>query len=78
MTDTSGGRWKWVRWWPRLVGAILLAAAAQCGLGVWLLRDGADEVSRACLYYLCGCAAMSGTIGLVLCLAPLPLGKEQR
>ena len=77
MTNMSGDRWgTWTRWWPRYVGAILLAAAAQCGLGAWLASGGDTEVSRACLYYLSGAAAVSGVTGLTLCLVPLPVGRS--
>jgi hypothetical protein len=76
MMDTPGDRWRgWAKRWPRCVGAILLANVAQCGLGAWLASGGNTEVARACLYYLSGAAAVSGVIGLVLCLAPLPVGR---
>ena len=77
MTGTSSDRWgMWARLWPRLAGTILLAAAAQCGLGAWLASGGGTEVSRACMYYLSGCAAVSGVVGLVLCEVPLPAGRS--
>jgi hypothetical protein len=78
MADTFSGSRGWARHWPRYVGAILLTAAAQSGLGAWLVSGDAGEVSRACLYYLSGCAVIAGIIGLVLCLAPLPAGREQK
>jgi hypothetical protein len=66
----------WARLWPRLAGTILLAAAAQCDLGARLASGGGTEVSRACMHYLNGCAAVSGVVGLVLCLVPLPAGRS--
>jgi hypothetical protein len=78
MTDKFSGSWGWARRWPRYVGAILIVAAAQSGLGAWLVSGDASEVSRACLCYLSGCATTGGIIGLVLCLAPLPAGREQK
>jgi hypothetical protein len=77
MISTSGDRWgAWAERWPRYVGAILLAVAAQCGLGAWLAGGGGTEVSRACLYYLSGAAAVSSVTGLVLCLVPPPVGRS--
>jgi hypothetical protein len=77
MTDTSSDHWgRWATRWPRYFGVILLAAAAQSGFGAWLVSGGAGEVSRASLYYLSGCAVMAGVVGLVLCLAPLPVGRS--
>jgi hypothetical protein len=76
MNSTSADRWgAWAWRWPRLVGAILLGAAAQCGLGAWLASGGDTEVSRACLYYLSGAGAVSGVVGLLFCLVPLPVGR---
>ena len=78
MTDTFSGRWGWARRWPRYVGAILIVAAAQSGLGVWLVSGDADaEPLRLQLAaYLAGCAVTAGIIGLVLCLVPLPVARS--
>ena len=75
MAVATSSSWGWARCWPRYVGAILLANVAQCSLGAGLASGGNTEVSRACLYYLSGAAAVSGVIGLVLCLALLPVGR---
>ncbi|MGI8981616.1 MAG: hypothetical protein ACR2FY_20505 [Pirellulaceae bacterium] len=74
MADTSSGSWGWARRWPRYVGAILLAAAAQSGLGAWLVSGDAEGASL--VSYLGGCAVTAGIIGLVLCLAPLPVARS--
>jgi hypothetical protein len=73
MADKISGSWGWARRWPRYVGAILLVAAAQSGLGVWLVSADVEGASLAA--YLGGCAVTAGIIGLVLCLVPLPVGR---
>jgi hypothetical protein len=73
MTDANNGSSGWARRWPRYVGAILLAAAAQSGLGAWAVSGDADGASLAS--YLGGCAATAGIIGLVLCMVPLPVAR---
>jgi hypothetical protein len=80
MTDKFSGSWRWASRWPRYVGAILLAAAAQCGLGAWVVSDNDDVVPLRLQLaaYLAGCAVMAGVIGLVLCLVPLPAGREHQ
>jgi hypothetical protein len=62
------------------VGAILLAGAAQSGLGAWVVSDNGDAVPLRLQLaaYLAGCAVMAGVIGLVLCLVPLPVGREHQ
>jgi hypothetical protein len=74
MADTITGSWGWAKRWPLYVGAILLAAAAQSGLGVWLVSGDAEGASLAA--YLGGCAVTASIIGLVLCLAPLAVGRS--
>jgi hypothetical protein len=78
MADTTSGSWGWARRWPRYVGAILLAAAAQSCLGGWALSRDADAVPlRVQLSaYLAGCAVMAGVISLVLCLVPFPVARS--
>jgi hypothetical protein len=78
MADATSGSWGWARRWPRYVGAILLAAAAQSGLGAWAVGGDADAVPLRpqLAAYLAGCAVMAAVIGLVLCLVPLPVGRS--
>jgi hypothetical protein len=78
MADAIGGSWGWARRWPRYVGAILLAAAAQSGLGAWVVSGDAEGVPirLQIAAYLAGCAATAGVIGPGLCLAPLPVGRS--
>jgi hypothetical protein len=78
MTDATGNSWGWATQWPRYVGAILLAAAAQSGLGAWVVSGNADTVPLRLqlVAYLAGAAVMASVIGLVLCLAPLPVGRS--
>jgi len=78
MADATGGSWGWAKRWPRYVGAILLAAAVQSGLGAWAVSGGADAVPLRLQLaaYLAGGAVMAGVVGLVLCLAPLPVGRS--
>ena len=77
MAYTISGSWGWARRWPRYVGAILLVAAAQSGLGTWLVSGDAEAVPLRLQLaaYLAGCAVVAGVIGLVLCLLPLPVGR---
>ena len=79
MADAASGSWGWDKRWPRYVGAILLAAAAQSGLGAWAVSGDADAVPLRLQLaaYLAGGAVMAGVIGLVLCLAPLPIGRSE-
>jgi hypothetical protein len=74
MTDALSGSWGWARRWPRYVGAILLAAAVQSGVGAWAVSGNAEGASLAS--YLGGCAVTAGIIGLVLCLVPLPVARS--
>jgi LDH2 family malate/lactate/ureidoglycolate dehydrogenase len=73
MSDATGGTWGWAKRWPRYLGVILLAAAAQSGLGAWAVGDAADQ--RPLAAYLGGCAVTAGIIGLVFCLVPLPVTR---
>jgi hypothetical protein len=75
MADTISGSWGWARRWPRYVGAILLVAAAQSGLGARLVSGEADVVPPRLQLaaYLAGCAVVAGVIGLVLCVVPFPI-----
>ena len=78
MAEAISGYWSWSRRWPRYVGAILLAAAAQSGLGAWAVSSDADGVPLRLQIaaYLAGGAVMASVIGLVLCLVPLPVGRS--
>jgi hypothetical protein len=72
MTDTSSDRWgSWARRWPRYAGLILLAAAAQSGVGFW-------ATSGAVAAYLAGCAVTAGVVGGLLLVVPLPGGGLPR
>ena len=62
MTDTRGR----TRRWPRFLGAILVAAGAQAGLGAWAVGGGPVAA------YLGGCAVTAGVVGLLLLVVPLP------
>jgi hypothetical protein len=76
MADATGGSCGWAKWWPRYVGAILLVAAAQSGLGAWAVSDGANALRLQLAAYLAGGAVVAGFVGLVLCLVPLPVGRS--
>ena len=78
MADAISGSWGWARRWPRYVGPILLVAAAQSGLGAWLVSGDADAVPLRLQLaaYLAGCAVTAGIIGLVLWLVPLPVARS--
>ena len=56
---TQGGRW------PRLLGAILLAAGLQAGLGAWAVWGGAVAA------YLAGVAVVTCVSGILLLAVPL-------
>lgn len=72
MTDASGDRWgAWAKRWPRYAGLILLAAAAQSGVGAW-------ATGGAVAAYLAGCAVTAGVIGGLLLVLPLPAGGPPR
>ena len=74
MADAPSGSWEWAKRWPRYLGVILLAAAAQSGVGVWAVSGDAEGASLAS--YLGGCAITAGIIGLVLCLVPLSVARS--
>ena len=72
MADTPGDRWgTWARCWPRYAGLILLAAAAQSGVGAWVSGGAAAA-------YLAGCAVTASVVGGLLLLVPLPAGGLSR
>jgi hypothetical protein len=72
MIDTSDDRWgSWAMLWPRYAGLILLAAAAQCGVGAW-------ATGGAAAAYLAGCAVTAGVVGCLLLVVPLPVGGLPR
>jgi hypothetical protein len=78
MAEATSGAWGWAKRWPRYVGAILLAAAAQSGIGAWAVSSAADAtpLRLQLAAYLAGCAVVAGVIGLVLCIVPLPIGQS--
>jgi len=58
----------WAKWWPRYAGLILLAAAAQSGVGAWASGGAAAA-------YLAGCAVTASVVGGLLLLVPFPAGR---
>ena len=65
MSHALADRKGWAVRWPRVLGAILLAAAAQAGIGAWIA---AGSPAAA---YLAGSAATAGVVGVLLLTVPL-------